>query len=256
MNAVDPIQYALLNYRTIVAIRESESLTANQKLIMVMLASHGDTSFPSQAQLAIDTGLSVSTIVKVVAQLVELEAVEVVRTGRSSTYKIKTVAEPSVCNSDPQTGTDQIRTRVVTKEKGKRQEKNAEPKDGSWKDTHDAIIEHYRSCFERATGMTPDIDKREHKVAWELARKMTKEEAVDLIDAAFEDSWFVTNSRQLYAIANNVNKYKRPIRPQLPVFNSKEYAAEHSGGAPIPESALATLDKLFHPDDPTDESKH
>jgi hypothetical protein len=89
-----------------------------------------------------------------------------------------------------------------------------------------ALLDHYGKSYMAAAGVKPIINAATGKAAKDMLKDMAIEEAIDCVTAAFEDDWFRNNSRELYHIVRNANKYRRPIKPQPKLFVSSNSAVE------------------------------
>lgn len=82
---------------------------------------------------------------------------------------------------------------------------------------HQAVLSHYMLVYERETGSKPIITSRTGKAAKDLIKAMSLDEVCATIDKAFQDKWFVENSKELHFIAANANKYHSKPEKQLPL---------------------------------------
>lgn len=97
------------------------------------------------------------------------------------------------------------------------------------------LIALYFHLFRECTGMDPVMNVRTGKAAKDILKAMPLEEAEQCLRAAFEDHWFRDNSRELWHVANNMNKYRRPVPPKPVEYRSEPKPRELIDSAELPE---------------------
>lgn len=214
-------------------------LTASEKLVALALLNHwsrGSDTFPSVERLATWTSLGRRTVLRVLAQLEERNAITVSRSlGRANRYELgrlmsvtsatttpvpprhqchggtppvpldhptsAMVAPEVIQGSDPVKRSKISRSRARTKSQGELP--LPDPEAGR---QHQEVVDLYFELYERARGEKPVFDSQDAKAAKKLREKVGLEKAKQALQGAFaHDFWRSTAT--IRSIANEPAKF-------------------------------------------------